>query len=140
MNIMHIVKDIILKIKIAKDQETLDNINISVEHRDEFYEPISEYECITLYNKKELQKLDIAIQQYLDSDEMKTEVEFKYSQKNLMNKKQFLDYLSFVSRMYIYNNCLPDHNKVQTSKMERALNTAAYLFDNLKVNDETHDA
>lgn len=61
----------ILRIKIVQDVLTPSTINVLVAHNS------YSYDCVQLYNKKELQKLIRALQQYTNNPNNEVELEFK---------------------------------------------------------------
>ena len=61
----------ILRIKIVQDIFTPSHINVLVAHNS------YSYDCVQLYNKKELQKLIRALQQYNKNSNDDVDLEFK---------------------------------------------------------------
>lgn len=61
----------VLRIKIIQDIMTRSDINVLVAHNN------YSYGCVTLRNKKELQKLIKALQQYVNNPNDEVELEFK---------------------------------------------------------------
>lgn len=62
----------VLRIKIIQDIITRSDINVLVAHNN------YSYGCVTLRNKKELQKLIDALQRYIKNPNDDVDLEFKY--------------------------------------------------------------
>lgn len=62
----------VLRIKIIQDIMTRSDINVLVAHNN------YSYGCVTLRNKKELQKLIDALQRYIKNPNDDVDLEFKY--------------------------------------------------------------